>query len=51
MPAPMKMFGNADEVVGAILLATDAADLMTGPVLIVDGSFLASRANPRRTFS
>jgi NAD(P)-dependent dehydrogenase (short-subunit alcohol dehydrogenase family) len=52
MRAAMKMFGSANEVVGAaIVLASDAANLMTGPVVIVDGGFLASRANLRRTFS
>jgi hypothetical protein len=41
MRAAMKMFGSANEVVGAaIVLASDAANLMTGPVVIVDGGFL-----------
>jgi hypothetical protein len=36
---------DADDVVGAAIVpASGAANLMTGPVVIVDGGFLASRA-------
>jgi NAD(P)-dependent dehydrogenase (short-subunit alcohol dehydrogenase family) len=46
MRTPMKRFGDAEEVVGAvILLASDAASYITGSAVVVDGGFLASGVN------
>lgn len=46
MRAPMKRFGDPDEVVGAaIYLASDAASFTTGQILAVDGGYLASGVN------
>jgi NAD(P)-dependent dehydrogenase (short-subunit alcohol dehydrogenase family) len=43
---PMKRFGSADDVVGsAVFLASDAANFITGQLLVVDGGFLASGVN------
>jgi NAD(P)-dependent dehydrogenase (short-subunit alcohol dehydrogenase family) len=43
---PMRRFGDARELVGAaVLLASDAASFVTGPSIVVDGSFLASGVN------
>jgi NAD(P)-dependent dehydrogenase (short-subunit alcohol dehydrogenase family) len=46
MRTPMRRFGEADELTGAIVfLASDAASFITGHVLAVDGGFLASGVN------
>ena len=46
MRTPMRRFGEADELSGAIVfLASDAASFITGHVLAVDGGFLASGVN------
>lgn len=43
---PMGRFGNAQELVGAmVLLASDAASFITGQCIAVDGGFLASGVN------
>ena len=43
---PMKRFGSAEEVAGAVVyLASDASRFVTGQVLSVDGGFLASGVN------
>lgn len=42
----MKRFGELEELVGAaIFLASDAASIVTGTLLVVDGGFLASGVN------
>jgi NAD(P)-dependent dehydrogenase (short-subunit alcohol dehydrogenase family) len=46
MRTPMKRFGKAEELIGAvILLASDAASYITGQSIAVDGGFLASGVN------
>jgi NAD(P)-dependent dehydrogenase (short-subunit alcohol dehydrogenase family) len=45
MRTPMKRFGRPDELVGAALLASDAASFLPGQCLAVDGGFLASGVN------
>jgi NAD(P)-dependent dehydrogenase (short-subunit alcohol dehydrogenase family) len=43
---PMKRFGKVEELAGAaIFLASDAANFITGEILVVDGGFLASGVN------
>ncbi len=43
---PMNRFGKVEELVGAaIFLASDAANFVTGEILVVDGGFLASGVN------
>ena len=39
---PMRRIGNANELIGAvILLASDASSYITGQTLFIDGGFLA----------
>ncbi|MBV9760461.1 MAG: SDR family oxidoreductase [Acidobacteriaceae bacterium] len=46
MRTPMKRFGKTQELVGAaVLLASDAANFITGQCIAVDGGFLASGVN------
>ena len=46
MRTPMNRFGKTEELVGsAIFLASDAANFITGEILVVDGGFLASGVN------
>ncbi len=46
MRTPMGRFGKVEELVGsAIFLASDAANFITGEILVVDGGFLASGVN------
>ena len=46
MRTPMNRFGHTEELVGAaIFLASDAANFITGEILVVDGGFLASGVN------
>ena len=46
MRTPMNRFGKTEELVGsAIFLASDAANFVTGEILVVDGGFLASGVN------
>ena len=43
---PMKRFGKVAELAGAtVFLSSDAASLITGELLVVDGGFLASGVN------
>jgi NAD(P)-dependent dehydrogenase (short-subunit alcohol dehydrogenase family) len=43
---PMKRFGELEELIGAaIFLASDAANFVTGTLLVVDGGYLASGVN------
>ena len=46
MRTPMGRFGKVEELVGsAIFLASEAANFITGEILVVDGGFLASGVN------
>ena len=46
MRTPMGRFGQPEELVGAaVLLASDAASLITGQCIAVDGGFLALGVN------
>jgi NAD(P)-dependent dehydrogenase (short-subunit alcohol dehydrogenase family) len=46
MRTPMKRFGEMDELAGgAIYLVSDAANFVTGEILVIDGGFLASGVN------
>jgi NAD(P)-dependent dehydrogenase (short-subunit alcohol dehydrogenase family) len=46
MRAPLKHFGEVEELVGAcVFLASDAASFVNGQVIAVDGGFLASGVN------
>ena len=46
MRTPMNRFGKVEELVGAaIFLGSDAANFITGEILVVDGGFLASGVN------
>jgi NAD(P)-dependent dehydrogenase (short-subunit alcohol dehydrogenase family) len=46
MRTPMNRFGRTEELVGsAIFLGSDAANFITGEILVVDGGFLASGVN------
>jgi len=43
---PMARFGKADEVAGAaVYFASESSSFITGPILAVDGGFLASGVN------
>lgn len=44
--APMRRFGNVEELVGAtVFMASDAASYVTGHLLVVDGGMLCSGVN------
>jgi len=46
MRTPMSRFGRLDEIAGgAIYLASDAASIVTGEILVIDGGYLASGVN------
>ena len=46
MRTPMRRFGQADDLVGAVVfLASSAASFVTGQLITIDGGFLASGVN------